>query len=176
MQRLLDENVSRRPEIVKGPKSIVLFKTKSNGKAIKNTIDRLTDTRTEINVSVSVDGLSRHGNDLLMGKGMSDGTTHYLFECFIDVVAVKPYAPHSMTVQEVDTFVREWMSEEKDVNLEGFRLFLVSSRQKDVKKEGSKTERMKYVVVAPPSNLSFEVIGDFLFYFDFIFFTSFISF
>jgi hypothetical protein len=175
-QRILDENVSRRAEVVKGPKSIYLFKAKSNVRELKETINRLTETRNEINVSVSVDGLSRHGNDLLMGKGMSDGTAHYLFEIWIDVVSEKPFPPHSMTVQEVDTFVIQWMKDHTDVDLAGFRLFLVSSRFQDVKKEGSKTEKIKYVVVTPPQDLSFEVIGNSLFYFVFIFFTSFILF
>jgi hypothetical protein len=71
----------------------------------------LTDSKTKMNFLVSVDGLSRHENDLLMGKGMSDETTHYLFECYIDVVGEKPYPPHSITLQEVDIIVRKWMSE-----------------------------------------------------------------
>ena len=114
MNAVINHNISQAA--VFNPRSSLLF-TNGNRKLLGEARDSLFENTSEINVSVSHGGISRHEDDLLCGKGTNEGTTHHLFQFQIDIKDKKPYPPQILSFVKTDDVVRQLMKDKMGIEL-----------------------------------------------------------
>jgi hypothetical protein len=127
-----------------------LINSNGNRKLLKEARESLYDNLSEINISVSHGGISRHEDDLCCGKGINDGTTHHMFEFLIDIKGEKPYPPQFLTFDETDDLVRQLMKEKMGIELpkETYDVYMVGPIDKDTKKPNASTPRMRIILIS----------------------------
>jgi hypothetical protein len=146
MNAIVNHNISHA--VVFNPRSH-LINSNSNRKQLSAARESLYDNPSEINISISHGGISRHEDDLCCGKGTNDGTTHHMFEFVIDIKDEKPYPPQILSFDETDDLVRQLMKDKMGIELpkEAYDVFMVGPRDKDTKKPNASTARMRLILI-----------------------------